>query len=235
MLLNIENLKVNYAGAEIVKGISLNISEREIITLIGSNGAGKTTSLRCIVGLKKPTMGEITYKGKNIGRLSPQDIVKMGISLVPEGRGLFPFMSVSENLQMGAFIRKNKKEAKADLEEIYDSFPVLLTRSQQKAGTLSGGEQQMLAIACALMARPELLILDEPSTGLSPLMVNKIGHIIKDVHQKGTSVLLVEQNARLALGLSMRGYVLETGLITLEGESRQLRNSEHVKKAYLGE
>jgi branched-chain amino acid transport system ATP-binding protein len=235
MLLSIENMKVHYGGAEIIKGISFNISEGEIITLIGSNGAGKTTALRSLAGLKKLTSGDIVYKGKNIGQMSPQNIVREGISLVPEGRGLFPYMAVFENLHIGAYIRKDKKKIVDDLERIYSSFPILRTRSKQKAGTLSGGEQQMLAIACALMAGPELLLLDEPSTGLSPIMVGEIGKIIKEVHDKGTNVLLIEQNARLALGLSMRGYVLETGLITLTGEADELKNSEHVKKAYLGE
>ena len=235
MLLSIENMKVHYGGAEIIKGISFNISEGEIITLIGGNGAGKTTALRSIAGLKKLTSGDIVYRGEKIDQMSPQNIVRAGISLVPEGRGLFPYMAVSENLHIGAYIRKDKKEIIDDLERIYASFPVLRTRSKQKAGTLSGGEQQMLAIACALMAGPELLLLDEPSTGLSPIMVGEIGTIIKEVHQKGTNVLLIEQNARLALELSMRGYVLETGLITLEGAAEALKKSEHVKKAYLGE
>ena len=235
MLIHIEDIKVHYGGAEIIKGISLDIGEGEIVTLIGSNGAGKTTVLRTISGLKGSSSGDILYDGKSITQMSPQDIVRAGISLVPEGRGLFQYMSVSENLNIGAYVRNDKKAIIDDLEILYDSFPVLKSRSKQKAGTLSGGEQQMLAIACALMARPELLLLDEPSTGLSPLMVNEIGKIIKEVHQKGTTVLLVEQNARLALGLSMRGYVMETGLIALEGNSIALQNSEHVKKAYLGE
>ena len=235
MLIHIEDIKVHYGGAEIIKGISLDIGEGEIVTLIGSNGAGKTTVLRTISGLKGSSSGDILYDGKSIIQMSPQDIVRAGISLVPEGRGLFQYMSVSENLNIGAYVRNDKKAIIDDLEILYDSFPVLKSRSKQKAGTLSGGEQQMLAIACALMARPELLLLDEPSTGLSPLMVNEIGKIIKEVHQKGTTVLLVEQNARLALGLSMRGYVMETGLIALEGNSIALQNSEHVIKAYLGE
>ena len=235
MLIHIEDIKVHYGGAEIIKGISLDIGEGEIVTLIGSNGAGKTTVLRTISGLKGSSSGDILYDGKSITQMSPQDIVRAGISLVPEGRGLFQYMSVSENLNIGAYVRNDKKAIIDDLEILYDSFPVLKSRSKQKAGTLSGGEQQMLAIACALMARPELLLLDEPSTGLSPLMVNEIGKIIKEVHQKGTTVLLVEQNARLALGLSMRGYVMETGLIALEGNSIALQNSEHVIKAYLGE
>ena len=235
MLIHIEDIKVQYGGAEIIKGISLDIGEGEIVTLIGSNGAGKTTVLRTISGLKGSSSGDILYDGKSIIQMSPQDIVRAGISLVPEGRGLFQYMSVSENLNIGAYVRNDKKAIIDDLEILYDSFPVLKSRSKQKAGTLSGGEQQMLAIACALMARPELLLLDEPSTGLSPLMVNEIGKIIKEVHQKGTTVLLVEQNARLALGLSMRGYVMETGLIALEGNSIALQNSEHVIKAYLGE
>ena len=234
MLLSIENIKVHYGGAEIIKGISFHISEGEIITLIGSNGAGKTTALRSIAGLKKLTSGDIVYRGENIAQMSPQNIVRAGISMVPEGRGLFPYMAVSENLHIGAYVRKGKKKIMDDLERIYASFPVLRGRSRQKAGTLSGGEQQMLAIACALMAGPELLLLDEPSTGLSPLMVGEIGNIIKEVHEKGTNVILVEQNARLALDLADYGYIMENGRIVLDDNVDRSRDNEHVKRFYLG-
>lgn len=233
MLLRIENLRVHYGGAEILKGISLQIDKGEIVTLIGSNGAGKTTAMRAVSGLKKPTSGEIWYADQRIDQLAPQQIAKNGIVQVPDGRGLFPFMTVYENLKMGAYLRKDKQNLKDDLARIYSAFPILMERQNQNAGTLSGGQQQMLAIAAAMMARPKLLLLDEPSTGLSPLMVGEVGKIITHVHGEGTTVLLIEQNAKLALGLSMRAYVLETGRIVLEGKAARLKESEHVKKAYL--
>jgi branched-chain amino acid transport system ATP-binding protein len=235
MLFQINNLVVRYEGAEILKGISLEMEEGEIITLIGSNGAGKTTTLRTISGLKKPAHGEILFRGERIDTLSPQDIVRKGISQVPEGRALFPYMSVTENIKIGAFLRNDKHEIKRDLETIYKSFPILKARSRQQAATLSGGEQQMLAIAIALMAKPTLLLLDEPSTGLSPIMVTEIGKVVYNIHQSGTSVLLVEQNARLALNLAGRGYAIETGMIVLSGHAEDLKRSDHVKKAYLGQ
>lgn len=235
MLFEINDLRVNYGGAEIVKGISLDLEQGEIVTLIGSNGAGKTTTLRTISGLKRADGGEIWFEGRRIDKLSPQDIVRAGIIHVPQGRNLFPYMSVSENLRLGAFLRKDKDRVKKDLAGLLEHFPRLKERSRQQAGTLSGGEQQMLAIACALMSAPDLLLLDEPSSGLSPIMVKEIGKIIADINKGGTTVLLVEQNARLALGLAGRGYVLETGNIVLQGDARELLKSEHVKKAYLGQ
>jgi len=235
MLFEIKDLKVHYEGAEVLKGISLELNEGEIVTLIGSNGAGKTTTLRTVSGLKMPTTGEIWFEGKRIDKMSPQDVVKIGIIHVPQGRELFPYMSVSENLKLGAFLRKDRDGINKDLEGLFEHFSVLKERRQQQAGTLSGGEQQMLAIACALMGKPRLLLLDEPSLGLSPLMVREIGRVVRDINQRGTSVLLVEQNARLALRLAHRGYVLETGTIVLQGEAEKLLRSEHVKKAYLGQ
>jgi branched-chain amino acid transport system ATP-binding protein len=234
MLLRIEDLWVHYGGAEILKGISLQIDEGEIVAIIGSNGAGKTTAMRAVSGLIKPTAGKIWYADKRIDLLASQQIAKTGIVQVPAGRGLFPFMTVYENLIIGAYLRKDKHNLKEDLARIYSVFPILKDRHNQHAGTLSGGQQQMLAIASAMMARPKLLLLDEPSTGLSPLMVGEVGKIISHIHMEGTTVLLIEQNAKLALGLSMRAYVLETGHIVLEGKAAELKESEHVKKAYLG-
>lgn len=235
MLFEIKDLRIHYEGAEALKGISLEVEEGEIVTLIGSNGAGKTTTLRAISGLKRPTSGEIWFEGRRIDQMSPQDIVRIGIIHVPQGRELFPYMSVLENLKLGAFLRRDRGKIKKDLENLLEYFPGLKERSRQQAGTLSGGEQQMLAIACALMGNSRLLLLDEPSSGLSPIMVKEIGKIVSDINQRGTSILLVEQNARLALGLASRGYVLETGNIVLHGEAKELMHSEHVKKAYLGQ
>jgi branched-chain amino acid transport system ATP-binding protein len=235
MLFEIKDLKVHYEGAEALKGISLEVEEGEIVTLIGSNGAGKTTTLRAISGLKSPTAGEIWFEGRRIDQMSPQDVVRIGITHVPQGRELFPYMSVLENLRLGAFLRQDRGKIKKDLENLLEYFPSLKERSRQQAGTLSGGEQQMLAIACALMGNSKLLLLDEPSSGLSPIMVKEIGKIIADINQRGTSILLVEQNARLALRLAHRGYVLETGTIVLHGSAKELLRSEHVKKAYLGQ
>lgn len=235
MLFEIKDLRIHYEGAEALKGISLEVEEGEIVTLIGSNGAGKTTTLRAISGLKRPTSGEIWFEGRRIDQMSPQDVVRIGIIHVPQGRELFPYMSVLENLKLGAFLRRDRGKIKKDLENLLEYFPRLKERSRQQAGTLSGGEQQMLAIACALMGNSRLLLLDEPSSGLSPIMVKEIGKIVSDINQRGTSILLVEQNARLALRLAHRGYVLETGNIVLHGEAKELMHSEHVKKAYLGQ
>jgi len=235
VLFEIKSLVIHYEGAEVVKGISLEVDEGEVVTLIGSNGAGKTTTLRVISGLKSPTSGEIWFQGKRIDRQTPQSIVKAGIIHVPQGRELFPYMSVLENLRLGAFLRKDKDKVKNDLENLLENFPRLKQRSRQQAGTLSGGEQQILAIACALMANSKLLLLDEPSCGLSPIMVQEIGKIISDINrQRSTSILLIEQNVRLALKLAHRGYVLETGKIVLQGTAEELTRSEHIKKAYLG-
>ncbi len=235
MLFEISGLKVNYGGAEILKGISLKVEQGEVVTLIGSNGAGKTTTLRTVSGLKRPETGEIRFGGMRIDGLPSQDIVRRGIIHVPQGRGLFPYMSVAENLKLGAFLRSDDDAVSAEMAEVLDRFPRLKERGRQLAGTLSGGEQQLLAIACALMGRPKLLLLDEPSSGLSPIAVKEIGKAIAHINESGTSILLVEQNARLALKLARRGYVLETGSIVLEGRAKDLMGSEHIKRAYLGQ
>jgi len=235
MLLEIMNLTVRYGGAECLKDISLTVEEGEIATIIGSNGAGKTTTLRTISGLKRPAAGQIRFQGKRIDETPPQNIVKMGIGHVPQGRDLFPYMTVLENINLGAYLQKDKNRIKKDLERIFQTFPVLKSRKKQQAGTLSGGEQQMLAIARALMGNPTLLLLDEPSIGLAPIVVREIGRIAKEINQRGTSILVVEQNARLALKLAHRGYVLETGRLVLEGKGEDLLDDERVKKAYLGQ
>ena len=235
MLLEIKDLWCHYGGAEVLKGISLEVEEGNIITIIGSNGAGKTTILRTISGLKVPSSGEILFQGERIDRKLPQDIVKRGIIHVPERRGLFPYMTVLENLKLGAFLQKNRSQIGRNLEKVFMHFPRLEERKRQQAKTLSGGEQQMLAVGRALMSNPKLLLLDEPSLGLSPMNVQEIGKIVRDINQRGISVILVEQNARLALGLANRGYVLETGNIVLQGETRELMHSDHVRKAYLGQ
>jgi branched-chain amino acid transport system ATP-binding protein len=235
MLLKINNLKVDYAGAEILKGISLEINSGEIVALIGPNGAGKTTTLRAISGLKVPRSGEIWFKSVRIDRMSPPNIARLGIAHVPQDRGLFPYMSVFENLRLGAFLRKDKNQIKNDLDEILEHFPRLKERRYQQAGTLSGGEQQMLAIACVLMSKATLLLLDELSTGLSPRLVEEVGKVIHDINEDGTSILLIEQNVQLALSLAYRCYVLETGNIVLCGSAQELACSEHIRRAYLGQ
>ena len=234
MLLKIKNLWVHYGGAEVLKGISCEVEEGTIVAFIGSNGAGKTTTLRTISGLKAPTAGEIWFEGKRIDGDLPQNIIKQGIGHVPEGRALFPYMTVSENLRLGAFLRKDREQIISDLEEIATHFPVLKERKQQLAWTLSGGEQQMLTIARALMGSPKLLLLDEPSLGLSPMNIEVIGNIVRDINQRGVTVILVEQNARLALGVAQKGYVLETGSIILHGKADELVNNDRVRRAYLG-
>lgn len=234
MLLKIKNLWVHYGGAEVLKGISCEVEEGTIVAFIGSNGAGKTTTLRTISGLKAPTAGEIWFDGKRIDGDLPQNIIKQGIGHVPEGRALFPYMTVSENLRLGAFLRKDREQIISDLEEIATHFPVLKERKQQLAWTLSGGEQQMLTIARALMGSPKLLLLDEPSLGLSPMNIKVIGNIVRDINQRGVTVILVEQNARLALGVAQKGYVLETGSIILHGKADELVNNDRVRRAYLG-
>ncbi len=234
MLLEIRALTVRYGGAECLKDITLEVAEGEIVTIIGSNGAGKTTTLRTISGLKRPATGKILFQGKRIEETPAQDIVRMGIGHVPQGRNLFPYMAVLENINLGAYLRDNKNQIKEDLERMFQTFPVLKARRRQQAGTLSGGEQQMLAIARALMGNPLLLLLDEPSIGLAPIVVREIGKIALDINKRGTSILLVEQNAKLALKLAHRGYVLETGRLVLEGKGEDLLDDERVKKAYLG-
>jgi branched-chain amino acid transport system ATP-binding protein len=234
MLLDIRDIRVQYGKVEAVRRVSLQVGEKDIVTLLGGNGAGKTTILKTISGLKQPTSGEIWFSGQRIDRDQPSRIVKMGIGHVPERGRLFPDMSVEDNLITGAYVRKDKEGIKQDLQWLYRHFPVLKERKGQRAGSLSGGEQQMLAISRALMCKPRLLLMDEPSMGLSPVMVDEIASIIADINQQGISVLLVEQNAGIALRLANRGYVMETGRIVLSGESGELLNDERVKRAYLG-
>jgi branched-chain amino acid transport system ATP-binding protein len=234
MLLELKGVIFYYDQVEILKNISLNIGQGEIIALIGANGAGKTTTLRLISGLIRPKMGEIWYEGKNIGRISPQRIVEGGIVHVPEGRRVFSTLTVEENLILGAFSRRDQKGVGKDLNEQYELFPRLKERKKQQAGSLSGGEQQMLALGRALMAKPKLMLMDEPTMGLSPLVAGLVADIIREINQKGVSVLLVEQNARIALRLAGKGYVLETGRIVMEGLSSDLKDNAHVKQAYLG-
>jgi branched-chain amino acid transport system ATP-binding protein len=235
MILNVRGITINYGKVAAVRNVSFDIEEGTIVTLIGANGAGKSTILKTISGLKHPSAGEIFFKGKKIDHLPPHDVVKAGISHVPEGRRLFPAMSVKENLLMGAYLRKEKKEIDKEFEKVFYYFPKLEERQKQRAGSLSGGEQQMLAMGRALMSRPKLLLLDEPSIGLSPLMSQMIGKIVHTINQEeGVSILLVEQNAKLALGLANKGYVLETGMIVLDGDARELLNNDMVKTAYLG-
>jgi branched-chain amino acid transport system ATP-binding protein len=234
MLLRIESLSAHYDGAEALNDVSLAIPKGSTIALLGANGAGKTTLLRAISGLKPPTIGKIWFQDHRIEKNPPEEIVKLGIAHCPEGRRVYPFMTVLENLQMGAYLRRDQAEIKRDLQIIYDRFPVLKERMKQKAGTLSGGEQQMVAIARALMSSPRLLLLDEPSLGLSPIMVIEVARIIDEIQNIGMSVLLVEQNARMALETSSYAYVLEKGKVRLEGASKEIANDDHVKKAYLG-
>jgi branched-chain amino acid transport system ATP-binding protein len=230
----IRNMHVFYGRVEALKGVSLDAGQGSIVTLIGANGAGKSTTLRAISGLVRPASGEIVFRGKRIDSLSPQDVVRGGIAHVPEGRRVFPFMTVRENLNMGAFRRKGKEEIRRDLEGIFEHFPILRERRSQQAGSLSGGEQQMLAIGRALMSQPSLLLLDEPSLGLAPLMVREVGRIIGEINQRQVGIILVEQNATMALRIAHKGYVLETGSIALQGLASDLIDNEHVKKAYLG-
>jgi branched-chain amino acid transport system ATP-binding protein len=234
-ILELENVHTFYGSIEALKGISIEVHEGEIVTLIGSNGAGKSTTLRSINGLNHPQRGSIRFQGKDITRTPAHEVVKRGISQAPEGRKLFPRMSVFENLEMGAFQRADRRELREDLDRVYSLFPRLAERKHQKAGTLSGGEQQMCAIGRALMARPKLLLLDEPSMGLAPIFVEKIFEIVKEINEQGTSILLVEQNALMALDVARRGYVLETGSIALAGPAQELRDDEGVRKTYLGE
>lgn len=233
-LLEINNLHVYYGAIHALKGISLKVEEGQIVALIGANGAGKTTTLRTISGLLHPKEGSILYHGEPLHEMKAQSIVKAGISQVPEGRRIFAPLTVMENLELGAFLRNDKDGIQKDLEAIFQSFPRLKERTFQQAGTLSGGEQQMLAMGRALMSRPKVLLLDEPSMGLSPIFVQEIFNIIRRINQQGTTVLLVEQNARMALSIADYAYVLETGTISLEGTGAELASSEEVQKAYLG-
>ncbi|MCL2367291.1 MAG: ABC transporter ATP-binding protein [Oscillospiraceae bacterium] len=231
-MLKIEGLKVNYGGIEAVKGISLEVPQNEIVTLIGANGAGKSTTLRTVSGLIKPTEGKVTFNGEEITGRSPYEIVSKGITMVPEGRKVFPDLTVLENLKIGAYLRKDN--IKPDLEWVYDLFPRLKERSWQAAGTMSGGEQQMLAVGRALMSKPKLMMMDEPSLGLAPLIVKDIFDIIKEIVRQGVTILLIEQNANMALQTANLAYVLEVGNITMTGTGKELLDNEDVRRAYLG-
>ena len=231
-MLKVENLVVHYGGIQAVRGISFEVPDKSIVTLIGSNGAGKSTTLRTITGLVKPTSGKVIFQGEDITGKSTESIVGMGITMTPEGRRIFPNLTVLENIKVGAYLRKD--DLKKDIEWVYSLFPRLEERSWQMAGTLSGGEQQMLCVARALMSRPKLLMMDEPSLGLAPLVVADIFSIIRKINEAGVTILLVEQNANLALQTADTGYVIETGAITLTGPGKELLNNEAVKKAYLG-
>jgi len=235
MLLKLDNVKTYYGNIRALKGISMEVAEGEIVCLIGGNGAGKSTTLMTISGVLTPEEGDVIYQGQSIVSLRPDNIVQMGICQVPEGRMIFPLLTVMENLDLGAYLRKDKDGIKADIDRVFGLFPILRERLKQAGGTLSGGEQQMLAIGRALMARPKLLLLDEPSLGLAPILIDTIFEIIRQINKQGTTILLVEQNAQLALQFSHRGYVIETGEIALADTSAALLNNEEVKKAYLGE
>lgn len=234
MLLELDDIHVHYDGVPALKGISLGLEEGGFITLIGSNGAGKSTTLKTISGLLHPVSGEIRYDGKPINKMTPDKVLRAGIAHVPEGRRVFPGLSVGENLQLGAFTRKDKSAIARDLDSVYTHFPRLKEREHQTANTLSGGEQQMLAIGRALMSDPRLLLLDEPSLGIAPIIVQEIARILVEINKRGVSVILVEQNAELALRISQYGFVLETGRIALHDESKSLMDNQHVRKAYLG-
>ena len=233
-MLKVEKLNVHYGVIHALKDVSMEVKEGEIVSLIGANGAGKTTLLQTISGLLKKTSGEVVFLGKSMNKVSAKNIVKEGITQVPEGRHIFSGMSVYENLLMGAYLRKDKDGIKADLQDIYQRFPILEKRSSQDASTLSGGDQQMLEMGRAVMARPKILLLDEPSMGLAPILVKEIFNIIKDINEKGTTVLLVEQNAKMALSIADRAYVMETGNIVMTGTGAELVNSPEIQKAYLG-
>jgi branched-chain amino acid transport system ATP-binding protein len=233
-MLKVTGLKVAYGGIQAVKGVSFEVGEGELVSLIGANGAGKTTTLKAITGTQPPAEGQIEYMGRSIKGQGAWDLVRQGLVMVPEGRGTFGRMTITENLQMGAFVR-NDNEIDADIDKVFALFPRLKERATQLAGTMSGGEQQMLAMGRALMARPKVLLLDEPSMGLSPLMVDKIFEVVADIHSRGTTVLLVEQNASRALKLADRGYVMDSGEVTMSGPAKELLNDPRVKAAYLGE
>jgi branched-chain amino acid transport system ATP-binding protein len=233
-MLNVENINVHYGAIHALKDVSFHLEENEIVALIGANGAGKSTSLNTISGLLHPTSGRVVFAGEDISATSPQEIVRKGIIQVPEGRRIFASMSVWENLEMGAFTRSNRAEINARMESVFERFPRLKERRKQAGGTLSGGEQQMLAIARALMAEPRVLLLDEPSMGLAPILVEQIFDIIREINESGTSIILVEQNALMALSIADRGYVLDTGRVALEGSSNDLLHNPLVINAYLG-
>ena len=234
-LLKVTGLKVAYGGIQAVKGVSFEVRQGELVSLIGANGAGKTTTLKAVTGVQPVAAGEIEFMGKPIKGQGAWNLVKQGLVMVPEGRGVFARMSIDENLQMGAFVRSDKAEIAADIDKVFGIFPRLKERAAQLAGTMSGGEQQMLAMGRALMARPTVLLMDEPSMGLSPIMVDKIFEVVGNIHQQGTTILLVEQNASRALSLADRGYVMDSGEITMAGEAKQLLADPRVRAAYLGE
>ncbi len=234
MFLEVDHIDVYYGAIHALKGLSLEVEEGSIVTLIGANGAGKTTTLKSISGVLRPKNGSIRFQGKDLNKIPPEKIVGMGICHVPEGRRVFASMSVMENLEMGAYLRRDKAGIADDLDNVFERFPRLKERVKQLAGTLSGGEQQMLAIGRALMSHPQLLLMDEPSMGLAPILVQEIFNIIKDINQKGTTILLVEQNANMALSIANKAYVIETGQIVLSGDAHELSQSDEVKKAYLG-
>ncbi|MDZ7920809.1 ABC transporter ATP-binding protein [Rhodoferax sp.] len=234
-LLKVTGLKVSYGGIQAVKGVDFEVHEGELVSLIGSNGAGKTTTMKAITGTQPINAGDIEYLGKSIRGQGPWDLVKQGLAMVPEGRGVFTRMTIVENLQMGAYIRNDKDGIAADMEKMFTIFPRLRERKDQLAGTMSGGEQQMLAMGRALMSRPKVLLLDEPSMGLSPIMVDKIFEVVKDVYAQGVTVLLVEQNASRALGIANRGYVMESGIVTMSGNAADMLTDPRVRAAYLGE
>jgi branched-chain amino acid transport system ATP-binding protein len=235
VLLKVSGLKVAYGGIQAVKGADFEVREGELVTLIGSNGAGKTTTMKAITGSLAAAAGTIEYLGQNIAGKGSWDLVKQGLAMVPEGRGVFARMTITENLQMGAYIRKDKADILMDMDKVFGIFPRLKERKDQLAGTMSGGEQQMLAMGRALMSRPKVLLLDEPSMGLSPIMVEKIFEVVRDVSAQGVTVLLVEQNAKLALQAADRGYVMDSGIITMSGDAKEMLNDPKVRAAYLGE
>ena len=235
VLLKVSGLKVGYGGIQAVKGVDFEVREGELVSLIGSNGAGKTTTMKAITGTLPFSEGDIEYLGKSIRGKGAWDLVKQGLAMVPEGRGVFARMTITENLQMGAYMRNDKAEIALDIEKMFTIFPRLRERKDQLAGTMSGGEQQMLAMGRALMSRPKVLLLDEPSMGLSPIMVDKIFEVVKDVYAQGVTILLVEQNASRALGIADRGYVMESGVVTMSGDAKQMLSDPKVRGAYLGE
>ena len=235
VLLRVSNLRVAYGGIQAVKGVSFEVREGELVSLIGANGAGKTTTLKAITGTQPAAGGEIEFMGRSTRGQGPWLLVEQGLVMVPEGRGVFSRMTITENLQMGAFVRNDEKEIAGDIDRVFGIFPRLKERRNQLAGTMSGGEQQMLAMGRALMARPRVLLLDEPSMGLSPIMVDKIFEVVNDIHRQGTTILLVEQNASRALQIASRGYVMDSGEVTMAGEAKQLLADPKVRAAYLGE
>ncbi|MBN3771090.1 MULTISPECIES: ABC transporter ATP-binding protein [Burkholderia] len=234
-MLKIKGLQVNYGGIQAVKGVDMEVRQGELVTLIGANGAGKTTTMKAITGLKAYSAGDIEYDGKSIKGTPTHELLKRGLAMVPEGRGIFARMSIIENMQMGAYLRNDTEQIKKDVDRMFGFFPRLKERATQLAGTLSGGEQQMLAMSRAILSKPKLLLLDEPSMGLSPIMVEKIFEVVREISKEGITVLLVEQNARLALQAADRGYVMDSGTVTMEGEAKQMLDDPKVRAAYLGE